>query len=94
MKVNTIKTIFFRNVCQLVIIIASPKQPQSVTGLKMASINVRIVKNDMKSKTAQAVKFFFVEKINENPIINSNELNNMANEKAVGSRNSNPNALK
>ena len=46
-RINTSRTMFFQKVAQLEITIASPKQPQSVTLLVRASINVVTVKNDI-----------------------------------------------
>ncbi len=44
---STISTTFLKKVCQLVRIRASPKQPQSETGLKSARIRVSRVKKDI-----------------------------------------------
>ena len=51
---------------------ASPKQPQSVTGLNIASTKVRIVKNAIKNNATQAVKFL------NNPVNKATPIRNSA----------------
>src|SRR6056297_1911870 len=92
--VKIINTTFFQNVSQFVIIIASPKQPQSDTGLKIARNKVRMVKKLINKRVTQAVIFRFVAKSKENPRTNSNVLNKIANGKAINDKNSNPKAVK
>ena len=62
LRVSTIHTVgtssatFFQKVSQLVSFTASPKQPQSVTLLVSASMNVVTVKNSIISASIHAVK--------------------------------------
>ena len=54
--VGTSRATFFQKVCQLVSFTASPKQPQSVTLLVMASTRVVTVKNSIISTSIHADK--------------------------------------
>ena len=54
MMVNRSKMIFFQKVCQLVSTIASPKQPQSLTGFVSANTRVSGVKKAMNNKEPHA----------------------------------------
>ena len=54
--VGTSRAMFFQKVCQLVSFTASPKQPQSVTLLVMASTRVVTVKNSIISTSSHADK--------------------------------------
>jgi len=69
--VGTKKIKFLINVSQFDKIMASPKQPQSVTGFVNARKNVRIVKNDIKIIKSQLVILIKILVRRFNPIISS-----------------------
>jgi len=56
MMANKNKMIFFQKVCQFVRIMASPKQPQSLTGFVSASTRVNGVKKAMNSRDPHAMR--------------------------------------
>ena len=85
---------FLKNVCQLVKIRASPKQPQSLTGFAIAKYNVSGVINIIVNKTNQEVKRRYEPKNMFTPIINSNAAKSTANIRDKGIRNSKPKATK
>ena len=72
--VGTSSTIFFQNVCQFVSFMASPKQPQSVTLLVMASTSVVTVKNSIISTSSHALKRRKAPNSNITPTVNSNTI--------------------
>ena len=55
-RVGTSSATFFQNVCQFVSFTASPKQPQSVTLLVIASTSVVQVKNSIINTSSHALK--------------------------------------
>ncbi len=65
------KTTFFQKVSQFVSTIASPKQPQSVTGFLIARISVNGVKNPMNSKAPHAAHLVLMFRNKAIPIKNS-----------------------
>ena len=66
-----IKTRFLKNVCQLVITKASPKQPQSVTGLYKAMYKVSGVITSIKSMASMDVRRNLILKSKFRPITSS-----------------------
>jgi hypothetical protein len=68
---GTNKMMFFQNVCQFVRMIASPKQPQSDTGLLIASFKVMIVNPDMKTNNIQLVILILIPRSKFNPVTSS-----------------------
>ena len=64
-------TKFFQKVCQFVITIASPKHPQSVTGLVSARMRVKGVKINMKTRLPHAPHLIRSLKKREMPTKNS-----------------------
>ena len=64
---------FLKNVSQFVIISASPKHPQSVTGLVIANNRVRGVKNSINSNAKYEAYLILVFNKRHIPIINSIE---------------------
>ena len=67
-----------KKVSQFVKIIASPKHPQSETGLVIASINVNTVKNDIKITSIQVASLYLYPNNSEIPTRNSVEERRMA----------------
>ncbi len=66
-----IKATFFQNVAQLPMTQASPKHPQSLTGLKTAIQSVRGSMKHITAKQAKAVVRRKLPKTNPMPIMNS-----------------------
>ena len=70
-SVSASSTTFFQNVSQLVSTTASPKHPQSVTGLLMARTSVSGVNTAMNSSAPHAAHFVFTLRKRHKPIMNS-----------------------
>ena len=64
-------TTFFQNVCQLVSFTASPKQPQSLMGLAMASHSVSGVNTAIMSSSRRDVARRCMAKSRQMPMPNS-----------------------
>jgi hypothetical protein len=67
---GTIRTTFLRKVCQLVSLMASPKHPQSDTGLVESKNQGKESKKRHKKKTAQEAIFILSPSSRAIPIIN------------------------
>jgi hypothetical protein len=74
--------------------IASPKHPQSDTGLVMARMRVSGVKSAMNNNTPQVPNFGLNPKRRDIPKINSADERRMESGNAMGFRKSMPNATK
>jgi hypothetical protein len=88
------RIIFLKNVSQLVITRASPKQPQSETGFFKAINSVKGVKILMKISTALDVHLILVLKTSDKPMTNSSAESNIENKNAVELSQVNDRALK
>lgn len=86
--------IFFQKVSQFVSISASPKHPQSETGLFIAKTNVSGVKNNINKNAIQIENFLNTPTISDKPITNSTVDKSIARTKDIGTKNSSPKALK
>lgn len=85
---------FFQKVCQFVKVKASPKQPQSVTGFRIARIRVRGVKTNINNQAPQAAPFILIFKKRHIPIKNSRPDRRKEKKRAEAFRPPNPKALK
>ena len=91
MKIHTVGTsnaTFFQKVCQFVSFMASPKQPQSVTSLVMASNSVVKVKKTIISSNSHAPNLRNAPVIISTPTKNSATIKNMAMKVAIGTNQS------
>ncbi|OQB66355.1 MAG: hypothetical protein BWX93_01977 [Bacteroidetes bacterium ADurb.Bin139] len=88
------KTRFLKKVCQLDNFTASPKQPQSCTGSKIARIKVKIVKKDMNRNIPQAAIRLRKSSRTMTPSVNSTADSMMPQIREKGSRNPIPKAWK
>jgi len=64
-RTKGIRIRFLKKVCQLVMMMASPKHPQSDTGFESARIKVIRVKNDMNTITAQTASWYLNRKMRD-----------------------------
>ena len=76
---NRSKMIFFQKVCQFVRIMASPKQPQSLTGFVSANTRVNGVKKAINNREPHAIRD--THKLNNRAIPIRNSTSERAKEK-------------
>ena len=82
--VGTKRTMFFQKVCQLVSLMASPKQPQSSTLLVRASMKVVQVKKHIINSSTHAVILRYELVISITPMVNSMMMSTMLSVVAIG----------
>jgi hypothetical protein len=73
---------------------ASPKHPQSVTGLKTARMKVSMVKNPIKNNAVHAVRFLNIPVTSAKPMRNSAPLRRNENIREMVRSSGNPAAIK
>ena len=76
MRAAASSTTFFQKVCQFVSTIASPKQPQSLMGLVIASHSVRAVMTTMMASVSFETSRLWMANSRQMPIINSTASSN------------------
>ena len=86
--VGTSSTTFFQKVCQLVSFTASPKQPQSVTLLVMASTSVVTVKKSIIAASSHAERRRNEPVMSSTPTTNSAHISATERKLAIGSAHS------